>query len=184
MAFPTVIALDPAWAGVIGALGGVLLTSLVAIATALLNHSWETDDRRIARSERLAEERVAARRTAYASYIAASDTLIDALMFSHEAAPPELAVEDFTIARLRGMRAGADEVMDRFISAEAESRLLAGEDVLAAIESHSEWVNKQGAKAVSAPDPAKSKAFHGKDKVLRTLQDAMRSELQADLDGG
>jgi hypothetical protein len=72
-----------AWFALAGALGGVLLSSVVAIFSAVLNHRWTRENVRQQREDELAKELREQRRQAYANYILALsryDTQTDELM--------------------------------------------------------------------------------------------------------
>ena len=57
-----------AWFTLAGALGGVLLTSAVALITAILNHRWQMESKTVERGEDRVRQRRQDRREVYARY--------------------------------------------------------------------------------------------------------------------
>ncbi|MEU1519937.1 hypothetical protein ABZ490_48835 [Streptomyces sp. NPDC005811] len=156
-----------AWFTLAGALGGVLLTSAVALTTAVLNHRWQTqaadDQGRKERDQQLRQNR----REAYARYWSAWNRYIHQLRELQRTAleqqgsgaliPTEL-IEQTKEAEL-GWRDGADALF-----------LICGRDVSNAAEAHME---------------ATEARHHGAEQgewlsgrgTYRRLNDAMREEL-------
>lgn len=127
------------WIGVIGALGGVLITSLIGLVTAVLNHRWQRESSRGERSDRLQEKRAETIGEAYARYfaaVAALETHLTSRRFPEEATSPVEVRE-----RLSTVRDEAPERFDAWESARALARLAAGDSVLGALVDFDEkWI--------------------------------------------
>ena len=61
------------WTGVVGALGGVAITSVVALLTAKLSHTWQRE----ARNDDRQQARADLRRTSYVSFLTQTQKVID-----------------------------------------------------------------------------------------------------------
>jgi hypothetical protein len=164
-----------AWFTLVGALGGVLLTSAVALATAVLNHRWQAQ-----RAEReLREEHVRQlrqeRRETYLRYWSAWNRLNHQLRTLRAevqklGTPPD-AKSQLTKA--------APEVVEQAWTLELEWReaadgllLIGGRAVVEAALAHIEAMDRRLERIWQGewhPDPG--------GKIYRALNDAMRSEL-------
>lgn len=174
--------MDPAWVGVIGSLGGVVLTSGVGIAGAAVNHRWQSSVRSEERQDRLHESRAALRREAYTRILITSDRLVNFLPTRTSPVEPEqLRDEKMAIDRLRQLWLGADELIAEYNAALAQGRLLAGNEVAAALEEYDDWMMEQFSLLGLHPDPDESKAFEGIYEKRGPLLQAMRREQDGDL---
>lgn len=124
-----VFAVSSAWVGVIGALGGVAITGLIGLATAILNHGWTVRSSYDERATDVRLKRADLRRAAYARYVSAYDNVRDAV----EAIGllPEEERRDFD---LHSWYQEHPELLRQMQSAEAEARILAGDAVLAKLD--------------------------------------------------
>lgn len=173
---------DPAWIGVIASLGGVLLTSVVGIAGAALNHRWQNEIREKEREDRLHESRTALRRDAYTRFLIASEQIGNFLVIqlpSHGAETP--ISYDTAAKRARELWAEGNGHMAKYAAALAQARLLAGAEVTTALEEFDDWIGDQVVIAVQDPDPLLSKAFMGSNKEQAKLIHAMQLEQDGEL---
>jgi hypothetical protein len=168
------LAIDAAAAGLVGALGGVIVTTLAGIATAVLNQRWRREDRQTERTDRRGEERAALRRTAYARYLTAMDVVIDAVGIQDQVTEENLA------ARFKEMVETMPEWREMMV-AQNEASVVAGDDVLAAIDDYEEFFGKESVKSLTSGSSFMH--FDEKSSYHRRLLDAMRAEQRADLDG-
>jgi hypothetical protein len=154
-----------------------LLTSVVGIAGAALNHRWQNEIREKEREDRLHESRTALRRDAYTRLLIASERVGDFLVMQ-----PPIDVEQTPISsdaaakRARELWAGGNEHMAEYAAALAQARLLAGAEVATALEEFDDWMGDQVVIAMMDPDPLRSEAFMGSDKKQVTLIHAMQLE--------
>lgn len=126
-----VLALATQWVGLLGALGGVLITGCIGLATAWLNHRWQRESAFDERAHQQREARASLQREAYSRYLAAYEafenhvTTVDLDDVETEDIWPKLHKKN-------------PAVVDEFYAAANHARLLAGDGVLAAIEAFDE----------------------------------------------
>ncbi|MFF3459616.1 hypothetical protein ACFYXH_36025 [Streptomyces sp. NPDC002730] len=156
-----------AWFTLAGALGGVLLTSAVALTTAVLNHRWQTqtadNQGRKERDQQLRQDR----RETYARYLSGWNRFIrqlrelqrTALEHQRSGAPiPIELIEQIKEAEL-GWRDAADALF-----------MICGQDVSEAAEAHLEATEDRH----SGAEQGEWRSGRG---TYRRLNDAMREEL-------
>ena len=160
-----------AWFTLVGALGGVALTSIVGIVTAALNHRWQSTST----EAQLKREREKAlrqeRREAYANYWLADQRHVYSLSRIYmklnspsndqKEIPEELRTEEL-------------ETDLAWREAYATLLLIAGEDTVSAASSHFESVNDLAAKAYNGGWVSEDHSLH---KFNRELRHAMRAEI-------
>jgi len=168
---------DPAWIGVIGALGGVAITGVIGLLTALLNHGWQEDTRESERLDRIDDSQATLRRDAYTRYLVASDRLTDFLLTQpSQPGPVDLADKAMILARLKAARLGGDEHFVEYNSALLQASILAGETVASLLREFEQWMTLQIATSVMQGDALDSPAFNGFDAKRVTLITEMRAE--------
>jgi hypothetical protein len=168
-----VSAIDTQWIGLIGALGGVVVTGLIGLATAVLNHRWQRASGREDRTHQAREAKAAIQRQAYARYLAAMEA-VDTFLITRPPRP-EIPVRD----RLRANRQEDPKVFDEYDAAQAIAQLVAGDRVRDALgEFENQWTEACLA-AVTADDPLE--ATSGLENTSKKeMIAAMRAE-QAEL---
>jgi hypothetical protein len=67
------MAISEAWIGLLGALGGVVLTGAIGLLTARMNHRWEREKQ----ADELLLKRSELRRDAYSRFLTSAQSLID-----------------------------------------------------------------------------------------------------------
>ncbi len=169
-----VMAVSTAWIGVIGALGGVIVTGVIGLVTALLNHRWQESERRQSRSERLSETRAELRRDAYVRFLVAAQTMGDHLLIQ----TPESGGDPFEA--MRSMRAAEPKIFDEFDASERAMRLLGGERVIEELDRYREWFDNASRTAILSKNPL-LEAFNGWPEAEGKLIEAMRREQEDDL---
>jgi hypothetical protein len=170
------VELDAAWVGVVGALGGVVVTALAGLVTAVLNHRWQTSSRHEDRSDRLREARAQLRRDAYARFLIAVQVMGEKI----ETRPPENLSQPLD-ERLNNFRLANAEQFREFDAAERYVRLLAGPSVIGPFDTYWTWIIEQTQLSFEAGSPANSKAFESWGDFEKPLIEAMRSEQETDL---
>src|SRR5437016_2990531 len=105
-----VTAISTAWVGVIGALGGVIVTGLIGLVTAVLNHRWQRASAHEERSHTAREAQAALRREAYVRYLAATDAL-EGFVITRPPLPRGTSASEGW-QRLRALREGDSKVFD------------------------------------------------------------------------
>ncbi len=170
------VALSTAWVGVIGAIGGVLVTGLIALVTAVLTHGWQESARRNDRSERLQEARAALRREIYGRFLIAASALSD-----YVSAAPTRGATTTEWEHLLALRAKDSEVFEEFDAASVQARLIAGPEVRDAVEGFVLWFATGMLAFFQSNDPDTSTALPGFLTQEAGLIDVMRSEQETDL---
>ncbi len=172
--------MDQAWIGVVGALGGVVVTGVIGLITAFVSHRWQEETRRRERVDRLRETQAALRRDSYTRFLIAADQLTDYFLTrprqEHDAADKREIVE-----RLRTHRLEGAEQFTEYFAAQFQATLLAGKRVSQPLEEFIRWINEQCGIAASKADPLGSGAFKGFGERRRALVKAMRIEQAEDL---
>jgi hypothetical protein len=155
-----VVAIAPEWVGLIGALGGVLVTGCVGLATAILNHRWQSDSARTERDHQQRESFSASQLAAYNRYLAAYEGFENLV-----ASLPPLSPE----SNLRREIHEQDPVSDdEFKAAANHIRLVAGDHVIEAFERFTDAWNR-ALTGDASPDVQRCKL---------ELIEAMRAEQQ------
>jgi hypothetical protein len=170
---------DPAWIGVIGALGGVLVTGLIGLVTAVLNHRWQRDARGEERTDHVSETRAGLRRDAYTRFLVSTDALTDFLITQPIR---EDDGADFA-ERLRTLRQSSKQEFDEFDGSYVQVKLLCGPEVEAALTTFHNWYIQQCATAIRESDAMNSDALNGMERKREPLIEAMKAEQEADLGG-
>jgi hypothetical protein len=118
-----------AWFALIGALGGVLLTSIAAICTAVLNHKWQAEGKEedFAREQRklLRQER----REVYGRYLSAENRLYILASLLYKGQLSQKQIDDTNTAIIS------------HDTAYGESLLLAGDKLRPVIANHYRFIN-------------------------------------------
>ena len=175
--------MNDAWIGVIAALGGVALTGLIALVTAILNHRWTATEAREARHHELDAQRAEIRRVAYARLLASWRSFSEAVGAAKTTDPARFEVEDTSelmdelVAEFYGAHA---ELMRGYQSAEAEASLVAGDEVFNALRAHEEAAFNY-VKSVITADDSRMAMSEAEDAALAALMQAMRREQSTDL---
>lgn len=162
------------WQGVIGALGGVTITSAVGLVTAKLTHGWQREEQRTARIESRREGRADLRRTAYAEYLGITQRAIEELSsfveHHYQAGLRDDQLARAVLADWEGRGSEIDECQRRVL-------LLAGPGVRKAMKDYEQWYKPAIRDRIKrVPD-----ALRDWDDQEKPLLDAMREEVQADL---
>ena len=127
LTFP--MGLSEAWVGAIAALGGVAITGLIALGTAILTHRWTAEATREAWATKARAKHGEIRRAAYARFLAAADNIRDAA---------EFAVDDESVeheAAYSWYRANP-QLLREAQTASGEARIVASDDVFEAINGY------------------------------------------------
>jgi hypothetical protein len=173
-------AISSAWIGVVGALGGVAITSVIGLVTAWLSRRWTSDDRK--RDQDAA--RTAARRTAYARYLSAAEALYNSMAgylydpdwlsrFPRPHGDDEMALVRLAVA----LRNAEPTRWDEFNTASYEAKLVAASAVLSAIDAFEERQYVMfNAMMVSEKPDADAVDFAGPVKVLINVMRIETSE--------
>lgn len=173
------IGASEAWIGVIGALGGVVVTGLIGLATAVLNHRWTRVSAQDARRYELRDKRAELRREAYTRYLRAVTVVVE------EVATWEPPDRSLSVMELLDMfRRAKPECVIEYDASQYQARLLASEPVLRAIDTYHDWftgrVPSLGAHAWQQP-PAEEPNWAESSAQEAVLMDVMRAEQEADL---
>jgi hypothetical protein len=169
-----VLAVSTAWIGVIGALGGVVVTGLIGLVTALLNHRWQEANRRAVRRERVSEGRAELRRGAYVRFLVAAQAMGDFLLTTR----PDPGVD--VVEAWRSLRVTQPEKFEEFDASERAVRILAGREVVEALDAYRSWFDDETIVAINSENPV-AEAFNGWEEAEGKLIDALRHEQEADL---
>jgi hypothetical protein len=172
---------DPAWIGVIGALGGVLVTGLIGLVTAVLNHQWQRESRNEERRDNVNDARAALRREAYTRFLVSTDVMTDFLL-TQPARSEQASTSDIT-ERLRAIRLNGKKEFDEFDSSYIQVKLLCGKGVEEALIPFHDWFVDQFGAAVRQSNVLRSTAFDGMETEREPLIEAMKVEQEADLEG-
>lgn len=176
----TWIATNTAWIGVVGALGGVVLTSVIGFITAILNHRWQDASSRDDRSYKWRESKSSLRREAYARFLVAAQILGDEFGTFEPAAGGPSDPE----ARMLALRARDPGKFVEFDGSERHARLLAGDEVVRALDEHSNWFVGQCLMALSSDEPTSLEAFNDWTQIEGQLINAMKREEATDFPSG
>src|SRR5690625_4723563 len=157
------------WQGLIGALGGVLLTGLIGLVTAKLSHGWQreqhVEDRRQARADR--------RRDAYVAYLAQAQKVGDQTSLWIDVNSENLSdSKGRTITYMREMAERTHE----YDACLRRVLLAAGERVQAATRTYDAWFRE----ATRATVSELANGFKGWDEHEAPLIEAMHRELEED----
>jgi acetylglutamate synthase len=167
------IALSQAWIGVVGALGGVAITGIIALITARLNHAWTAESTREARAHDMQSQRGEVRRVAYARLLAASENIKDAaesVTLSPSATDEEKTASAWYQAH--------PEALQEMQTADGEARIVAGDEVFDAIDAHVTALDKYLNALFSDPEASDNRDVRA---TLDVLVQAMRREQAVDL---
>jgi hypothetical protein len=163
------------WIGVIGALGGVVVTGAIGLATAVLNHRWTTAAQAEEREEARLDSNATKRLEAYSRYLAASD-VVDSIMIatfsSDEWRAAHQGVDSYQQAL--ELRAKDPKPYDEYDSALGSAQLLAGAAVGEALERFDAAFVASCMALVADPGASSE----GKNEAGRALREAMRREVQ------
>jgi hypothetical protein len=168
-----------AWIGVVGALGGVVVTGVIGLVTAGVNHRWQEETRRRERLDRLGESRATLRRDSYTRFLVAADQLTDYFLTQRQDHDADDVWE--IVERLRNHRLEGTEQFSEYFAAQFQATLLAGERVSQPLEDFIGWINEQCGIAAGKADPLGSGAFDGFGETRRSLVKVMRTEQDEDL---
>jgi hypothetical protein len=178
MLYPT-LAVAEAWIGVIGALGGVALTGLLGVATAILNNRWSREQKRHEFRRHQAE----LRREAYARALVATQALVSALFLW---SPPSAKSSSWELwADFRQTRA---DIAHEYDASLRHAHLLAGEAVTHALRDYEQLLRKRLGVVLTAwterqipPRESVPRAFDALDNAERRLVEVMAAEQAGDL---
>lgn len=151
----------------IGALGGVGLTGLIAFGTATLTHRWDKEKSQRTRESEVIERRGALRRETYANYLATAASFEGSLQ---SVLPPDASLSEAERERQLGERVEETAYHASFLAAQ----LVAGWSVSSALHEYDDWVSEQLNKVFEG---AQSSAFVDGGDRERVLIAAMRLEL-------
>ena len=170
------LAVAEVWIGLIGALGGVALTGLLGVATAVLNNRWSEDQKGQEFRRRQAE----LRRDAYARYLVSAQVLGDALLLF---TPGSAATSNDVWA---DFRRSEPSIAREFDASLRHARLLASDEVVSALSAYQRWFEESLGIAFAKWDQARiplrdSGAFDDWDRAEARLIEVMRTEQRADL---
>jgi hypothetical protein len=128
---------NTAWIGLVGALGGVLLTGAIGLITAVLNRKWQVAAAERDRQYRTTDRLYDLRREAYVRYLQAAQAMGDGHKAMTRIRDPEKLYVEFE----REIWPEFDEVRRGYDSAMRDAKLLATQPVLEAIEYYDKWLN-------------------------------------------
>jgi hypothetical protein len=167
--------IGPEWVGVIGALGGVLVTGIVGIATAILNHRLQRASNREDRAHQAQEANLTLRREAYAHYLTALEAIDNFLVTR-----PPRSTSDWK-EQLRTTHKENPAVFDAYYAALAGAQLVAGDRVAHALDRYKgEW-DKTLASILTSSDPLEVEV-DTETEVKEEMLTAMRAEQGAPTD--
>lgn len=172
------MAVDNAWVGVIGALGGVALTSLVGLGTASLTHRWTSRDRDEDRTYAREEAHRMTRRDAYVDYLVAVDawTTVAYAAFLDSAWQQEHAsLTGFE--RILAARRLEPAVFDAYQAAVRRVELLGGDKVTKQLHAYDDKVVANMVKTAKTGEAAAPKDIQERRDLDDLLIDAMKSDL-------
>ena len=166
--------MNAAWVGVVGALGGVVITGAIGLVTAVLTRGWQRQDHEAAMIEARRESRAELRRSAYAEYLVATNRFTDHIrswmLTTGRTIEPD--------RRLVAYAESPSEFAASYDLAETHARLLASPALDAALADFGTWVVDQTRVCFKDLDPD---AFNEHEEREKVLVDVMRQELRADL---
>jgi hypothetical protein len=177
------LAIDAAWASLIGALGGVFLTSVFALITAILTRRWRESSRLEEWSHRVYREDVTLRRDAYVQLLSGlkklgNDVNTRKPWDEREAQHFQTLGREEKIRyaenRVSAWRDEAPEIWDEADFALQQAKLVAGEDLFRTLEAHEDVLDQQLGVAAASRDPQKFGEAVSKELIL-----AMRIDLAA-----
>jgi hypothetical protein len=127
---------NTAWIGLIGALGGVLLTGTIGLITAALNRKWQVVAAERDREYRTTDRLYDLRREAYVRYLQAAQVMGDGHKAMTTTRGPEQSYAQFALEAW----AAFDEVRREYDAAMRNAQLLATGGVLTAIKDYDAWL--------------------------------------------
>jgi hypothetical protein len=160
--------MESAWIG----LGGVVAGGLLTLLTTGLTQRWQRTEHREERAEQKREAKAALQREAYARYLSATEGVVMAVSTS----PPLEDAGQRSGDRKRALREQNAQLIAEMSVAEHQARLLAGDKVLAAIDSFEVHLNGYLERALGADDPSKERVGESYDTTFQALVSAMRAE--------
>jgi len=172
--------MNAAWIGLIGALGGVLLTGLIGLATAALTHVWQRDTRQQERLDHLNEARAELRRDAYTRFLVASDALWESVL-AQEIHEYDVSGSADLYQRLRTLGTSGGKHFDEFDASYLQVKLLCGVGVEDELAGFHEWFVAQLATALQESDILSSPVLRGLEDARQPLIAAMKAEQRSDL---
>jgi hypothetical protein len=180
------------WIGVAGALGGVALTGIIGLFTAVLNHRWTASSAREARRDQARVNRADVRRVAYANYLALDDRLEDALLTWRAPEQADNAVDylgrffDANRALWDDLTTSIQEVSllaGQSVADTLESYTVAAQEYIGAVASQSFEFGPASSRLANSDQDRLADVAHERRKKARVqLLKAMREEQAADMD--
>jgi hypothetical protein len=176
------MAISEAWIGLLGALGGVVLTGAIGLLTAHMNHRWERENQR----GELLLKRSELRRDAYSRFLTSAQNLVDNVD-TWQIADPSVPDTELVLAWYRSHA----ELVAEHQSASHHARFVAGDAVDTAIGDWERFFSEyllnaagsytEGYKREHGFPDVELHAFMDGAKPIDALLRAMREEQGADL---
>ena len=146
--------------------------AFAALTDAYLTQRWQRAEHREERAEQKREAKAALQREAYARYLSATEGVVMAVSTS----PPLEDAGQRGGDRKRALREQNAQLITEMSVAEHQARLLAGDKVLAAIDTFEVHLNGYLERALGADDPSKERVGESYDTTFQALVSAMRAE--------
>jgi hypothetical protein len=161
---------NSAWIGLVGALGGVALTGIIGLVTAVLNNRWQERAAARARTHSAVEQWDSLRRDAYVRYLVAAQR-VGELIDGADRLPSE---GETVFQYMRSLGSGSLEATNAYDEALRHARLVAGDDVYEAIRRYDDWLTGAALRRLDGDQSS----FGTWDTVEEPLVSAMRAEQQ------
>jgi hypothetical protein len=173
------MAIDPIWAGTIGALGGVALSGVFGLLTAKVSHGWQRQEQEDSRRHTRRAAVVEFRREAYVGVLVAWQRLQSTAVQWCESPKGAELIRRESDDRIRQYFADLRPELDAYGAAWRRATLLSGMEVEKILTSFDELGGDYIADLVAGADAESS--FQRIDDMRIRLTQAMKSELN-DLD--
>lgn len=173
--------MSEAWIGLVGALGGVIVTGTFGLIVTVLKHRWDASAEIQQRKHRLSENQAGSRRSVYIRFLNAAEALGDHVLVQPPHKDGGAQDTEKAVERLRELQAGGDSFFSTYSSALLEAKLLAGAHVLTELVVFDEWMTDQLAIGLRVADAVAARAFFDAEEKRLPLLEAMRAEQAADL---
>lgn len=157
------------WQGLIGALAGVTITSLIGLLTAWLTRRWRREEREEGRRE----ARGARRSDTYVAYLVQTQKLLEGTAVWSEDVASKLTQDEVVSHYGREFAA----LTLKHDAAFRKATLIAGPQVLLALEDHEKWFRQALGQNLLQQSPG----FADADAHEKPLVAAMRDELKQDM---
>jgi hypothetical protein len=183
------MALSEGWIGLIGALGGVALTGVITLITAILTQRWTLQSARVQQRHDLLAKRAELRRDAYARLLIAAEHVLIAYD-AWKPPDPSLPALELIDAQYRDQ----PEPRDEYFAAYNHARLVAGESVAEALAAFDDsvdawaaqfarqWSQKQG--TMVDYTGFKASKVHAQNQLIAAIREEQRAEVVGEVAAG